>query len=57
MNHEMQTGRVDMFNVKWSHAEGCYVFDCVWGCRGSDYESYAEAEAAFFGHQCSEPCS
>lgn len=46
-----------MFNVKWSHAEGCYVFDCVWGCRGSDYESYAEAEAAFFGHQCSEPCS
>lgn len=43
----------DMANsVSFSPAFGCYVWECIWGCYGFDYEGQGEAERAFVGHTC-----
>ena len=47
---EYQWGNA-MSNVKWSPLESCYVWDCVWGCHGSDYEGSLEAMRAFLVHK------
>lgn len=38
--------------VEFSRDAGCWVWTCVWGCWGMDYEGTAEAEAAFKAHEC-----
>lgn len=41
-------------SVQWSQPEGCYVYSCLWGCRGTDFESQQEAIDAFLEHRCFE---
>lgn len=38
--------------VKWSPLEGCYRWDCIYGCQGSDYRTEREAELAYDRHDC-----
>lgn len=51
--YDSQWGEFSM-NVKFSQAEGCYVWDCIWGCHGTDYESHAEAQHAYVTHRCDQ---
>lgn len=48
-----------MAMVRFSKEAGCWVFDCIFGCSGIDYEGEAEANEALFLHDCivSEVCS
>jgi len=46
-----QTGDLSM-NVSFSFLMRCFVWDCMYGCSGFDYESEAEATEAFLTHDC-----
>lgn len=50
-DHTAQVGDYSM-SVKWSHIEGSFVYDCIYGCHGNDFESSFEAEQAFAAHDC-----
>lgn len=39
-------------SVKWSRYLDCYVWDCMFGCRGEDYTDEQEAIDAFVEHPC-----
>lgn len=39
-------------SVQWSKEAGCYVYTCIFGCLGYDYEGEAEAIEAFLSHRC-----
>lgn len=38
--------------TEFSHLEGCYTYLCIFGCRGTDYESEWEAQQAEHKHDC-----
>lgn len=39
-------------SAKYSLIEETYVWDCIFGCHGTDHESIWEAEQAELGHNC-----
>lgn len=39
-------------NVKFSNEMSCWVWNCIWGCFGWDYEGEQEAAEAFMSHEC-----
>lgn len=39
-------------NVQWSHEMSCYVWSCIYGCSGFDFEGQREAEDDFLLHKC-----
>jgi len=43
-------------NVRWSISMSTFVWDCMFGCSGFDYESRWEAEQAFAAHKCPMSC-
>jgi len=38
--------------TKFSRAEGCWIYLCIYGCKGSDFESDWEAQQAELSHVC-----
>ena len=38
--------------TKYSQTEECWIFDCDYGCHGTDFESNWEAQQAELSHVC-----